>query len=209
MPVKNAKVDDYLKDGCGRCPLFKTPECRVHDWQKELKLLRSIVLDCGLKEELKWSMPCYTFEGNNVCMISAFKQHAALSFFKGSLLKDEHLMLDKPGENSQSARLLRFTSVKAIREVERQLRDYIADAIQVEQSGKKVEFKAKNELVYPQELEDKFDSLPALRAAFAALTPGRQRGYILYFNGAKQSATKHSRIEKCIPNIMEGRGMHD
>ena len=209
MTIRNTKVDSYLKVGCGRCPLGGTPECKVHDWQKELKLLRTIVLGCGLTEDLKWKMPCYTFAGSNIALISAFKEYAAISFFKGALLSDARRILEKPGENSQSVRLVRFTSHEAICEMEPILKEYIREAVEVEQAGSKVDFKAKNELVIPDELAMKFAALPALRTAFEALTPGRQRGYILFFSAAKQSKTRESRIEKCVPLIIEGRGMHD
>jgi uncharacterized protein YdeI (YjbR/CyaY-like superfamily) len=207
--MMNPKVDHYLKEGCGRCALGGTPRCKVHDWQAELKLLRNIVLACGLNEELKWKFPCYTLDGHNVLMVSAFKDHAAVSFFKGALLADQHGMLEKPGENSQAMRVIRFTSVTAIRKVTPVLKEYIREAINVEQRGMKVDFKAKNELVTPAELEKKFDQLPALRSAWEALTPGRRRGYVLYFSAAKQTKTRESRIEKYTPLILEGRGLHD
>lgn len=209
MATLNPKIDLYLRDGCGRCPLGGTPACKVHNWQAELNLLRKIVLDSGLTEELKWKVPCYTFEGHNVAIVSAFNDYASISFFKGALLNDPQGILAKPGENSQAARIIRFTTLKAIRELKPTLKAFIQDAIQVEQSGLKVVFKAKNELVIPEELERKFQSLPALRHAFTALTPGRQRGYVLFFSAAKQSKTRESRIDKCVPQILEGRGMHD
>ena len=205
----NAKVDLYLVDGCGRCPLGGTPQCKVNSWPKELKRLRKLVLDCGLTEELKWGVPCYTHEQSNIAIVSAFKEYCALSFFKGALLKDSKRILEMPGENSQSARLIRFTSVQEIAGLESVLREYIAEAIEVEKSGMKVDFKAKSELVFPEELQAKFVEFPALEIAFTALTLGRQRGYILYFNAAKQSKTRTSRIEKCMPQILDGRGMHD
>jgi uncharacterized protein YdeI (YjbR/CyaY-like superfamily) len=205
----NPKIDDYLAEGCGRCPLGGTPDCKVHAWQTELKLLRDLVLACGLTEELKWKMPCYTLDGRNIVMVSALKECAQISFFKGALLTDSAGILEKPGENSQAARVVRFTSSKAVRQASATLKKYIGQAIQIEQAGLKVDFQAKTELVLPDELSRKLDSLPALRAAWEALTPGRQRGYVLYFSSAKQSATRESRIDKCAPRILEGLGMHD
>lgn len=209
MSVMNPKIDDYLAEGCGRCPLGGTPDCKVHAWQTELKLLRDLVLACGLTEELKWKMPCYTLDGRNIVMVSALKECAQISFFKGALLTDSAGILEKPGENSQAARVVRFTSSKAVRQASATLKKYIGQAIQIEQAGLKVDFQAKTELVLPDELSRKLDSLPALRAAWEALTPGRQRGYVLYFSSAKQSATRESRIDKCAPRILEGLGMHD
>ena len=209
MTTMNPKIDHYLQEGCGRCPLGGTPKCKVHAWQKELKSLREIVLACGLTEELKWKVPCYTSDGRNVAIVSALKNHATISFFKGALLTDPHGVLEQPGENCQAARVIRFTSVNAIRQLTPVLKAYIREAIQVEQSGLKVDFKAKDELVIPAELERKLDALPALRSAWEALTPGRQRGYVLYFSAAKQAKTRESRIEKYAPSILEGRGMHD
>jgi uncharacterized protein YdeI (YjbR/CyaY-like superfamily) len=171
--------------------------------------MRKIVWECGLTEELKWKAPCYTQDGKNILMVGAFKNHAVISFFKGVLLSDAKGILEKPGENSQSARLIRFDSVDAIRDLEADLKAFIAQAIQVEQAGTKVDFSAKDEIVIPSELERKFDSLPALRDAFFALTPGRQRGYVLYFQNAKQTKTRVARIEKYVPRILEGLGFHD
>ncbi len=209
MAQLNPLIDDFLQEGCGRCPLGGTPECKVHTWSSELKLLRKIVLSSGLTEELKWKQPCYTLDGKNVVIVSAFKDSAILSFFKGALLNDSEGILEKAGENSQSARLLRFTSTKSIRAVESTLKAYLAQAIQIERDGLRVPMNAKHELVLPEELEKKFESLPQLREAFEALTPGRQRGYIIFITGAKQSKTREARIDKCIPQIMEGRGLHD
>lgn len=186
-----------------------TPACKVHDWQLELRLLREIVLSCALSEELKWKVPCYTYRGSNVLIVSALKNYAAISFLKGVLLKDARGLLESPGENSQSARLIRFTSAEAIREIRSVLEEYIREAIEIEKLGRKVEFKAKHELVIPEELQRKFDCLPALQTAFAALTPGRQRGYLIFFAGAKQAKTRESRIDKCVPRILEGRGLQD
>lgn len=209
MKVMNPKVDLYLTNGCGRCELGGTPQCSVNRWPAELRRLREIVLGCGLVEDLKWGVPCYTIDNRNVVIVSALKESCALSFFKGVLLKDAKQILIKPGENSQSARLIRFTSVQEIVQLESVLKEYVLEAMELERSGAKVDFSAKLELVIPEELERKFEQLPALRTAFQALTPGRQRGYILHFTAAKQSKTREARIDKCTPQILEGRGMHD
>ena len=209
MAVHNPLIDLYLQQGCGRCPLGGTPECKVHDWKKELVLLREIALASGLTEELKWQVPCYTFDGANVLIVSAFKDHASISFFKGALLNDKKGILEKPGENSQAGRVVRFKTAKAIRELTPVLMEYIQQAIAIEKAGLKVAFTAKDELVIPVELETKLAALPALRSAWESLTPGRRRGYVLYFSAAKQSKTRESRIEKMAPWILEGRGMHD
>ncbi len=205
----NPEIDQYLDRGCGRCPLYNTPACKVNSWREELKSLRAIVLKSGLKEELKWGVPCYTFEGDNVLIISALKEYCTISFFKGVLLKDPENLLDKPGPNTQSARLIRYTSTEVIEEQEEVLLSYIQAAIEIEKAGLKVDFKAKNELAYPEELEAFFERDPALQNAFEALTPGRQRGYVLYFSAPKQAKTRISRIEKYIPRIFEGKGVHD
>ena len=209
MTKKNPQFDAYITQGCGRCSLGGTPQCKVHTWTAELKRLRRIVLACDLDEQFKWSMPCYTYNNANVAMVAAFKEYCSLSFFKGVLLKDSAKLLVAPGENSQSARLFRFTSLKQIADSETLIRDYVNEAIELEKTGQRVDFKAKDELEYPAELLEKFEQLPALAKAFAALTPGRQRGYVLFFNGAKQSKTRLARIEKCQPQILEGLGLHD
>lgn len=204
----NPKVDQYLLEGCGRCSLGGTPDCKVHSWQDELKHLRRIVLDCGLTEELKWKVPCYTYQGQNVLMVSAFKDYACISFFKGSLLKDTQAVLEKPGENSQAVRLWKFTDATRIVKMEATIRTYIFEAIEIEKAGLKVKFKNSPEPIL-EELLVKFKLNPELKKAFEALTPGRQRGYILYFSGAKQSATRTARIEKHSEAILIGKGLHD
>lgn len=204
----NPKVDQYLLDGCGRCSLGGTPECKVHSWQNELKQLRRIVLDCGLTEELKWKVPCYTYQGQNVLLVSAFKDYACISFFKGSIMKDAHATLEKPGENSQAVRFLKFTDATRIVKMESTIKTYIFEAIEIEKAGLKVKFKKSPEPI-PEELLVKFKVNPELKNAFEALTPGRQRGYILYFSGAKQSATRTARIEKYSGSILKGKGLHD
>ena len=205
----NVLVDQYLADGCGRCPLGGTPQCKVHNWQAELQKLRAILLDLGLTEDLKWKIPCYTDQNRNIVLLSAFKEYCALSFFKGALLKDDKGILEAPGENTQAARLIRFTGVAQIAELETAIRAYVGEAIELEKAGLQVDFKAKNELQFPPELEEKFARDPDFYDAFQALTPGRQRGYLLYFTGAKQSQTRNARIEKYRAKILEGKGFHD
>lgn len=170
--------------------------------------LRRILLNCQLTEEVKWSVPCYTFQGSNVAIMSALNDYCAISFFKGALLQDEQGLLEKPGENTQAARLIKFTDVQTILDLEPVLEAYIYEAIEVEKAGLSVEFK-KNPEPIPAELQEKLDADPVLQTAFANLTPGRQRGYILYFSQPKQSKTRTARVEKYIPKILEGRGFHD
>ena len=205
----NVLVDQYLADGCGRCPLGGTPQCKVHNWQAELQKLRAILLDLGLTEDLKWKIPCYTDQNRNIVLLSAFKDYCALSFFKGALLKDDKGILEAPGENTQAARLIRFTGVAQIAELETAIRAYVGEAIELEKAGLQVDFKAKNELQFPPEKKKKFARDPDFYDAFQALTPGRQRGYLLYFTGAKQSQTRNARIEKYRAKILEGKGFHD
>ncbi len=204
----NKSVDNYFTEGCGRCPLGGTPDCKVHNWTAELLLLRTIVQDCGLTEESKWGTPCYTFWDKNVLMVSALKRYCCISFFKGSLLKDDKNLLAKPGPNSQAARLFKFHNVDEIKEIESDIKAYIFEAIEVEKAGLKVQFK-KNLEPIPLELERKFAEDPLLKNAFEALTQGRQRGYILHFSQPKQEKTRMSRIEKCVPMILAGIGLHD
>lgn len=205
----NPKVDIYLTIGCGRCPLVNTPECKVHNWTAELAKLREITLDCGLTEEVKYSVPCYTFEKSNILLLGAFKENCVISFFKGALLKDSAKILQKPGENTQGGRVIRFTDVRKIIELENTLKDYIFEAVEIEKQGLKVEFKETSEYEIPKELADKFEQNADFKIAFDALTPGRQRGYILHFSQAKQSKTRAERIEKYAPKIFSGKGLND
>jgi uncharacterized protein YdeI (YjbR/CyaY-like superfamily) len=181
---------------------------KTEKWREELETLRRILLDCPVTEEFKWRSPCYTFQKDNVVTIWGFKEYCSLSFFKGVLLKDTEGILVAPGENSRSVRMVKFTSVPEIVEMEAVLKDYVHEAIEVEKAGQKVDFR-KDDLVLPKELISKLDENPDLRAAFEALTPGRQRGYTLYFSQPKQSKTRLSRIEKYVPRILEGKGLHD
>jgi uncharacterized protein YdeI (YjbR/CyaY-like superfamily) len=182
---------------------------KAKQWQEELKKLRSIALDCPLTEELRWGKPCYTFQNGNIVLIHAFKEYCALLFFKGALLKDAKGILIQQTQNVQAARQVRFTSVRQIVELKPILKAYIQEAIEVEKAGLKVNYKKTSEFTIPEEFQAKLDKFPALKTAFAALTPGRQRGYLLYFSGAKQSKTRESRIEKCMPQILNGKGLDD
>ena len=180
---------------------------RAKRWPGEIQKLRSVLLDCGLDEELKWGKPCFMFEGKNVAIIQPFKEHCSLLFFKGALFQDTHGLLRSQGENTQSALRLEFTSEADIKKTV--LRSYVQQAIAVEKAGLTVDFKAKRELELPEELTRVLKKNRQLTKAFHALTPGRQRAYVLHFTGAKQSNTRTARIEKCIPKILAGKGMND
>jgi uncharacterized protein YdeI (YjbR/CyaY-like superfamily) len=208
-PILNPQVDAYFAQGCGRCSLFDTPQCRVHKWQEEMQTLRNYLLEAGLTEERKWGNPCYTILGKNVVMLGALKEYCSLGFFKGSLLHDPKGLLVAAGENSQASRQLRYTSVKDILRDKKHIEALIGEAIKAEQEGKKVVFKSVSEFPMPDELKQKFEDDPAFEKAFHALTPGRQRGYLLHFAEPKQSATRVSRIDKYEEQIMRGEGLHD
>ena len=204
----NSKVDQYLIDGCGRCKYYATPNCKVNTWIEELKILRSIALESGLNEEIKWGVPCYTFENKNIILVSAFKDYCAISFFKGTLIKDKKNLLEKPGDNSQSAMYLKFNKESDILSNKKIIKSYIEQAIEIEKSGLKVEFK-KNPEPIPEELNKKFQENPEFKKAFFSLTPGRQRGYILFFSQPKQTKTREARIEKCTTKIFNGEGLNE
>jgi uncharacterized protein YdeI (YjbR/CyaY-like superfamily) len=178
-------------------------------WQEAYERLRTIVLDCGLTEELKWGCPCYTLESNNVVLIHGFKEYCALLFMKGVLLKDTKGILIQQTKNVQSARQIRFSHVDEIADMESILKTYIKDAIKVEKAGLKAPMKKTTEFNMPEEFKNALKSTPSLKKAFSALTPGRQRGYLLYFSSAKQLKTRESRIEKYIPQILKGKGLED
>jgi len=191
----NPKVDGLLK--------------KAKKWQEEFETLREIVLDSPLTEEVKWGQACYTSDGRNVVLIHGFKEYCALLFFKGALLKDPKAILIQQTENVQSARQIRFTNVREIVEMKLILKAYIHEAIQVEKAGLKVKLKKTSDFKVPEEFQKKLDRNPALKKAFAALTPGRQRGYLFYFSAAKQSKTREARAEKCMPQILMGKGLDD
>jgi len=204
----NKGVDIYLTEGCGRCELVGTPKCKVHTWHNELVLLRRIILDCGLTEEVKWSNPCYTYNNKNVLMLAAFKAYCFISFFKGALLNDRKSILDKVGENSQHSRLIKFTKESDIASMEKTIKEYIKQAIDIEKAGLKVETIVNPEPI-PDEFKQAMEENPELKSAFFSLTPGRQRSWILHFSAAKQAQTRISRIEKYSPKILQGKGFHD
>ena len=182
-------------------------------WQKEIEQLRTIVLDCGLTEELKWGCPCYSFEKKNIVLIHGFKEYCALLFFKGALLGDAEGILIQQTKNVQSARQIRFTpangGVREIEKMERILKSYIYEAIEVERAGLKVKYKKTSEFKMPEEFQKKLNKSRALKTAFEALTPGRQRAYIFYFSQAKQSKTREARVEKYVKQILSGKGLED
>jgi uncharacterized protein YdeI (YjbR/CyaY-like superfamily) len=191
----NSKVDLYIR--------------KAKKWQEELEKLRTIILDCQLTEELKWGKPCYSFQGSNIVILLPLKEYCALLFCKGALLKDANGILVKPGENTQAARQWRFTNVREIKETESILKTYLNEAIEAERAGLKVKFKEMADFTVPEELQHKLDESPALKTAFKALTPGRQRAYFLYFSAPKQSKTRTSRVEKWVEQILKGKGLND
>jgi uncharacterized protein YdeI (YjbR/CyaY-like superfamily) len=191
----NPKVDGYLK--------------RATKWREEFEELRTIILDCKLTEELTWGKPCYAFQNSNVVVIQGFKEYCALLFFKGALLKDADGILIQQTENVQAGRQIRFTNVREIAQMEPILKAYIQEAIEVEKAGLKVKLKKTSEFAIPEEFQEKLDASHALKTAFDALTPGRQRAYILYFSAPKQSKTRSSRVEKCMQQILDGKGLND
>jgi uncharacterized protein YdeI (YjbR/CyaY-like superfamily) len=209
MSALNPQVDLFLQEGCGRCHLYQTSACRALVWNSGLHEMRRIALACGLEEDYKWQHPCYTFNKKNILILGAFKEYFAFNFFKGALLKDEKKQLVSPGENSQSGKQLRFTDVKQVLKNEKLIIQYILEAIEVEKSGTKVPKKETSAYPVPEELTLKFEEDPAFKAAFESLTPGRQRGYLLFFAQAKQSATRMSRIEKFVDHIFKGKGYQE
>ena len=192
---KNPKVDDFLS--------------KESKWQAEFTMLRNILLDSPLKEDLKWGVPCYTLNGKNVVLIHGFKEYCALLLIKGSLLKDPDGILITQTENVQAGRQIRFTGTGEIERLENSIRTYISEAIRLEESGAAVSFRKNTDFVIPEELADRFASQPELKEAFEALTPGRQRAYILFFSEPKQAKTREARIEKSSPRILEGKGLND
>jgi uncharacterized protein YdeI (YjbR/CyaY-like superfamily) len=191
----NRKVDEFLRN--------------AKQWQEEFRKLRMILLSCQLTEELKWGKPCYSFQNSNVVIMQGFKEYCALLFCKGALLKDPDGILIQQTENVQAARQIRFTNAREIVALEAAVKAYIREAIEVEKAGLQVVYKKTSEFKIPEEFQNKLNEMPALKTAFEALTPGRQRGYLLYFSAPKQSKTRTSRIEKCLRQILKGKGLDD
>ncbi|HUW71201.1 MAG TPA: YdeI family protein [bacterium] len=191
----NPKVDEFLD--------------KEDTWQEELRKLRQIVLACNLTEELKWGQPCYTIDGKNIVIIHGFKEYCALLFIKGALMKDPGNLLIQQTENVQAGRQIRFSSIKEINGLEDTLKAYVQEAIRIEKAGLQVEKKKTSDFPVPEEFQVRLDGDPALKSAFDALTPGRQRGYLFYFSQPKQSKTREARVEKCIPRIFDGLGLDD
>ncbi len=192
---KNPKIDSYIG--------------KAKKWREEMGLLRAMILEHPLEEEFKWGKPCYAFRGHNVVVILPLKEYCTLLFCKGVLLNDANGILIKAGENTQAARQMRFTSSREIVEMEEVVKGYIGQAVEVEKSGLQVTYKKITEHAVPEELQKKMDESPALKAAFKALTPGRQRAYFIYFSAPKQSKTRDARVEKCMPQILKGKGLND
>jgi uncharacterized protein YdeI (YjbR/CyaY-like superfamily) len=195
MNKMNPKVDIYIS--------------KAKKWREEIKRLRRILLDCQLTEELKWGKPCYTFQESNIAVILPLKEYCTLLLCKGALLNDANGILIKAGENTQAARQIRFTDIRETVKMESILKAYIHEAIEAEKAGLKVIYKKNTDLIFPEEFQSKLDKNPALKTAFHALTPGRQRAYHIYFSAPKQSKTRESRVEKCMGKIFNGKGLND
>jgi uncharacterized protein YdeI (YjbR/CyaY-like superfamily) len=195
MNRMNSKVDFFFR--------------KAEKWQEEFETLRTIILDCDLTEELKWGVPCYTLQKKNIVLIHGFKEYCAILFVKGALLKDPMGILIQQTENVQAARQIRFTDVDEIVEMEPVLKAYIHEAIEMEKAGLKVDYKETSDFIIPEEFQKKLDEIPALKTAYETLTPGRQRAYIFYFSQPKQSKTRESRVEKCMQQILNGKGLND
>lgn len=206
--MNNTSVDSYLREGCGRCERYQTPECKVLLWTKPLEALRKLVLSTGLEEDMKWGSPCYTLNGKNVVSLASLNDFCSLSFFKGALLEDEEGLLVAPGANSRHVRYLKFTSLKEVTKGRKVALGFLEQAIAIQKAGKKVPPRSGDDPL-PEELAAHLAGDAALQAAFDGLTPGRKRSYVLYVSGAKQSKTRATRAERCSAKILAGKGWNE
>lgn len=202
-------VDIYFADGCARCKMFATPQCKVRKWNSVLSAMREVLIETDLVEECKWGAPCYTYNGKNVVLMGAFKDFCSISFLKGSLLSDPNDLLEFAGENSHIAKLMKFTDSKTVLKNSKAIKAFIKEAIAFEVEGTKVVIPIAPQQELPEELVAQMAINPTLKNAFEALTPGRQRSYVLHINQAKASATRLSRIEKCLPKMLLGKGFNE
>jgi len=202
-------VDDYLLNGCMRCALGATPDCKVLRWTEELTTFRAMALQAGLEEDIKWGMPCYSVDGGNVLIVAAFKDYCAVTFFKGVLLKDPAEILELAGPNSHASRVVRCTNMDQVRAKAEALQALMVQAVEVQRSGATVDDVPRAVTEMPEELERRLDTDPELAAAFFAMTPGRQRSHMLFIGDAKQTQTRETRVDKSVPMILAGRGIHD
>ena len=202
-------INIFFANGCGRCNKYNSPLCKIHKWKEELLLLRNIILQGGLVETMKWGMPCYQYNGKNVLMIAPFKENCAITFFKGSLLKNQHELLVKAGEHSEQSRVIRFKTKSKITKIEAEILDLIKEAIELEKGGIKVKPKKISESDFPAEFLKALEATNQLKTAFNNLTPGKQKAYLIYFKSAKQASTRESRIKKHIPRILSGKGINE
>lgn len=205
--MNNTSVESYLAEGCGRCEHYQTPQCKVHLWTEELLALREILRSTSLDETMKWGSPCYTFDGKNVAMMGSFRDYCSISFFKGVLLEDPEGVLEAPGPNSRHARLLKFRSLEDVERLASQALNFLNQALEIQKKGLKVDAAEAEPL--PDELEARLLSEDGLWEAYEALTPGRQRSFILHVSGAKNPETRVRRAEKCVPKIWAGKGFNE
>jgi uncharacterized protein YdeI (YjbR/CyaY-like superfamily) len=205
--MNNTSVESYLAEGCGRCEHYQTPQCKVHLWTEELLALREILRSSGLEETMKWGSPCYTFDGKNVAMMGSFRDYCSISFFKGVLLEDPNGVLEAPGPNSRHARLLKFRSLDDVEQLASQALNFLNQAVEIQKKGLKVDTAEVEPL--PDELEARLLSEDGLWEAYEALTPGRQRSFVLHVSGAKNPETRVRRAEKCVPKIWAGKGFNE
>ncbi|QED26705.1 hypothetical protein FRD01_05475 [Microvenator marinus] len=205
--MNNTSVESYLAEGCGRCEHYQTPQCKVHLWTEELLALREILRSTSLDETMKWGSPCYTFDGKNVAMMGSFRDYCSISFFKGVLLEDPEGLLEAPGPNSRHARLLKFRSLEDVERLASQALNFLNQAVEIQKKGLKVDAAEVEPL--PDELEARLLSEDGLWEAYEALTPGRQRSFILHVSSAKNPETRVRRAEKCVPKIWAGKGFNE